>query len=85
MVDLGDGTDWQEPVLHFRNLTNADWVLLRDFVQDTVQFAKTLFTYTDPFGTAHTNMRYLGGIEAFVAGPGRRWSGDLRIALDKSA
>ena len=65
VADLGDGTNWEEVTLTFDRMTNADYVLLRDFIQDDATWSTTLFTYTDPAAAAHTNMRYISGLPQF--------------------
>ena len=82
-ADLGAGVDHIDKTLGFR-LSNADYVALRDFIQNTVTWSESSFTFTDSNGTAFTNMHYLSGLESF-----RRtnllWAGQIRIAKDMSA
>ncbi len=88
VADLGDGTEWEEVVLAFDRMTNADYILLRDFIQDDLTWSTTLFTYTDTNAVAHTNMRYMNnqpGIGAFQSSQGGRWSGEILISKDKTA
>jgi len=83
-ADLGDGsTDHIDMTIRYR-LTDAHWVLLRNFIQDTARWGSVAFTFTDSNGTAYTNMHYISGLESF-----RRnnliWTGAIRIAKDMSA
>jgi hypothetical protein len=83
-ADMGDGsTDHIDMVVRYR-LSDADYVLLRDFIQDTAKWGSVSFTFTDSNGTAFTNMHYIGGLETF-----RRnkliWTGQIRLAKDMSA
>lgn len=84
VADLGDGTEWEEPVLVFDQMSNADYVALRDFIQDDCTWMTTVFTYTDAFSTAHTNMRYVSGLPQFGSSKGNRWSGQIVLSKDKS-
>ena len=83
-VDMGDGTIWDRPKLHFRGLTSAHYAALKTFIQTNCEWSKTAFTYTDPHGTDHTNMHYLRGFP-FKGGPGDLWSGTLELHKDMSA
>ena len=85
VADLGDGTEWEEVTLTFDKMSNADYVLLRNFIQDDITWSTTLFTYTDAFASAHANMRYIRGLPQFRSSKGNRWSGDIVISKDKSA
>jgi hypothetical protein len=85
VADLGDGTEWEEVTLSFDRMSNADYVALRDFIQDDATWSTTLFTYTDAFSTNHTNMRYISGLPQFRSSVGNRWSGSIVISKDKSA
>jgi hypothetical protein len=84
VADLGDGTEWEEVVLTFDRMSNADYVALRDFIQDDTTWSTTVFTYTDAASGAHTNMRYMSGLPAFRSSKGTRWSGRIVISKDKS-
>ena len=87
VADLGPGTAtvYQNPVLTFSRLSNADYVLLRDFIKTNAQYSKNSFRYTDPFATNHTNMHYTGGLEAFRSSVGKNWSGTINLAKDMNA
>ena len=82
IADMGDGTDFEDPELPFRNQSDANFTTMRDFIQDTLGHAKTKFTYTDPFGTLHTNMRYLSGLREFRQMEGK-WNGVIYLRKDK--
>jgi hypothetical protein len=83
VADLGDGsTVHLDMVLHFRNFPDADMTTLRTFIETTVDWAKTLFTYTDPHSVAHTNMRYMGGLPENRATLGDFWNFDMRLSKD---
>ena len=84
-ADMGDGTVHQNPVLHFRDMTNAHYSSLKTFFETTVSFSKTSFTYPDPHAAAHTNMHYLGGIERARSKKGNRWDFDVRLTKDLAA
>jgi len=84
VADLGDGTEWEEVTLTFDRMSNADYVALRDFIQDDITWSTTVFTYTDAASAAHANMRYMSGLPAFRSSPGPRWSGRVNISKDKS-
>ena len=84
VADLGDGTEWEEVVLTFDRMSSADYILLRDFIQDDLTWSTTVFTYTDPAAAAHTNMRYIAGLPQFRSSKGPRWSGNIVISKDKS-
>ena len=84
VADLGDGSSIHETaILHFRTFPNADMTSLLTFLETTVQHSKTLFTFTDPFGTDHTSMRYLGGIRERRRTKGNFWDFDLEIEKDQ--
>jgi hypothetical protein len=80
--DPGDGTDWNQPVVHFRNMSNTHYSNLETFFKTTVNWSETSFTYTDPNGTVHTNMHYVGGLESFRSSRGDRWAGTIRLHKD---
>ena len=84
VADLGDGTEWEEVTLTFDRMTNADYVSLRDWIQDTITWMTTTFSYTDAFAVVHTNMRYVSGLPGFRSSKGNRWSGSIVISKDKS-
>ena len=84
VADLGDGTEWEEVTLTFDRMVNADYEALRDFIQDDATWSTTVFTYTDAFSGAHTNMRYLSGLPQFRSSKNHRWSGAIVISKDKS-
>ncbi len=84
IADMGDGTDFEDPQLHFRQQSDADFVAMRDYIQDTLSMSKTAFTYTDPFGTNHTNMHYLDGLREFEQINGK-WNGIIQLFKDVSA
>jgi hypothetical protein len=83
-ADLGDGsTDHIDMVVTYR-LEAADYVLLRDFIQDTAKWSSVAFTFTDSNGTAFTNMHYISGLESFRRNR-NLWFGSIRLAKDMSA
>ena len=85
-VDLGeDSAAHQNMVLHFRDMSNANYTSMKTFFETTVSYNATAFTYTDPHEVAHANMRYLGGMERARSKRGNRWDIDIRIAKDMSA
>lgn len=85
VADYGDGSVWERMVLNFRFLTATDKNSLKTFLETTVNWHETLFSYTDPHGTTHTNMRYMGGWREAQAGKGDRWDVTLVIQKDMSA
>ena len=73
------------PVLRWPRLPESDYDDLRGWLLDDVHLRMWLFSYTDPFGTTLTNMRYVKGLESF-----RRFStgyavGSIYIAKDWDA
>ena len=83
-ADLGDGsTDHIDMRVEFR-LSNADYVALRNFIQDTVKWSTTAFTFTDSNGTAFTNMHYISGLETFRR-TNTLWFGAIRLSKDMAA
>ncbi len=86
VLDLGDGaTVWTDPVITFDNMTEADYLTLRGFIETTIRYGKYLCTFTDHRGTAHTNLRYVSGIEAFEQADTDSWRGQLKFVKDMSA
>ena len=75
----------QMPLLTWDNLPYADYGDLYDFIRWRVFKSLYLFSYTDPAGTVHTNMRYCGGIEKFYRQSNGLWAGKLEIAKDYDA
>lgn len=71
--------------LQFADLTRTEWNSLRDFIITTCSWTTNAFTYTDPWTTAHANMRYVGGIGEAKASKGDRWAVTLRISRDMEA
>ena len=85
VADLGDGTDWNEPTLAFDQMSNTDYVALRNFIQDTLVWSTNLCSYADPFAVTHTNLRYMDGLPGFTSSRGNRWSGQVEFSKDKTA
>ena len=86
VLDLGDGaTVWTDPVIIFDDMTEADYNTLRGFIETTIDFGKYLCTFTDHRGTAHTNMRYLSGIDEFEQVNYDSWRGQIKLVKDMSA
>ena len=84
VADLGDGsTIWKNPRLHFAYQSDSDYTSLKGFIESTVDFASVPFTYTDPYSTDHTNMRYVRGLKEFRRIKGV-WHGTIELALDAS-
>lgn len=87
-ADLG-GTDvWERPILNFVDLSTADYESLRGFIESTLNWSQLSFTYTDPHGTAHTAMHYVGGLPEFRSsrGPSKGlWSGTIELHKDMTA
>jgi len=72
--------------LHFVRVSNSQWVALKTFIEDTISHGATAFTFTDPLGTAYTNMRYMGGKEtARRQAKGGTWSFDITLQKDLGA
>lgn len=84
VADLGSGTDWQRFVLRFDDMGQTDYNSLRTFLLTTVNWSQTVFTYTDPFSVAHTNVRYISGFEGFQLNDYQRWQGTLILEKDMS-
>ena len=84
IADFGDGTEWDNPILQFQNMSAADYTALRTFIHTTIEWHKTAFTYTDPYSANHTNMHYLAGFDEFRRVKGR-WNGTLEFSKDMSA
>ena len=80
VATLGDPDSIFE--LEFRRVSDAQWVALLSFIKTTVNYSATAFTYTDPFTTAHANMRYLTGIRSWKQRRGTTWSGTLVLRKD---
>ena len=85
VADMGDGTVHENPILHFRDMTNAHYINAKTFFEATVDFSKTALTYTDPHSAAHTNMHYLGGLERARSKRGNRGDFDIKLTKDLSA
>lgn len=80
VATLGDPDEIYE--LELERLTNTQWTTLLSFIKTTINYSATAFTYTDPFSTAHANMRYLTGIRSFKQSKGQRWAGTLVLRKD---
>lgn len=83
VADLGDGTVWDDLPLEFRNYPDDDAQDLFTFMRTTVNRSETPFTYTDPDGADHTNMRYVHGLETWRKIKGV-WFGQLFLSKDMS-
>ena len=59
------GSDDQIVILHFVRLSKTDHDNLRTFVVTTINWAKTVITYTDADAVDHTNMRCISPEWAF--------------------
>ena len=84
-ADLGGGSAYENPVLHFRDMSNTHYSDFKTFVESDIAWSARSFTYTDPHGTAHTNMYYLGGLEDARSKKGNRWDFNIRLTKDMSA
>lgn len=84
VANLGSGTDFESPKLQFREMSNADYETLRNFIQDTCTWSVTPFTYTDPYSGSHTNMHYISGLPEFRRIRGK-WNGTIELAKNMSA
>ena len=82
-ASIGGSSDHIDMQVRF-NLGNTDYEALRDFIQDTVDWAALPFSFTDSNGTTFTNMHYISGLPQFRRIKGR-WVGSLRLAKDMSA
>jgi hypothetical protein len=86
IADLGAAAaERHELELIFTDLTRTEWNNLRGFIVTTCGWATSGFTYTDPWATAHANMRYVGGLEAARSSKGDRWAVTIRIGRDMEA
>lgn len=68
--------------MDFKEVPNAMWESMREFIQDVIEYSAQTFTYTDTFGAEHTGMRYVSGIETWRQRRGQRWHGSLVIRKD---
>jgi hypothetical protein len=84
-ADLGGGSAYENPVLRFRDVSNTHYTNFKAFVESDIAWASRGFTYTDPNGTAHTNMFYLGGLGEARSKKGNRWDLTIRLTKDMSA
>ena len=66
----------------FRHVPNTQWVAMRAFIQNVINYSAEDFVYTDPFGTSYFGMRYVSGIETWRQRVGQRWHGSLVIRQD---
>lgn len=69
----------------FRDVEQADYEALRDFIKDDMQYSGVTFTFTDSFGDDHTGMLYWSGLETWKPGKGGRWRGQLVIKRNLGA
>jgi hypothetical protein len=84
-ADLGGGSAYENPVLHFRDVSNTHYTNFKTFVESHIAWSARSFTYTDPNAVAHTNMHYLSGLEDARSKKGERWDFNIRLAKDMSA
>lgn len=80
-ADLSSGTSWEQPVLHFRRLTQTQFNNLKTYIESTIRWSEESVTYTDADGVAHTNMHYISGLEG-ARRINDRW--DVDIVLRKN-
>lgn len=73
------------PTLRWVQLSDSDFSDLKDWIEQDIQYQLYKFTYTDHDSTAHTNMRYLRGLDTFRLQPNNLWAGELVIAKDWDA
>ena len=85
VVDLGDGTSWDEPEIFWDLLPTADYNTLRTFIITTVNRSQTAFTYTDENSVEHTNVHYMEGLDEFQKVDFDLWSGTIKLHKDMAA
>ena len=84
-ADMGDGTTWETPTLPYTRLSDADHTTLANFLKNDTNWAETPVTYTDPFGTNHTNMHIVSTLAEFRRVAYDKWAGTLRLVKDMAA
>ena len=85
VADFGIGTNWQRPVIHFRQMSATHYGLLKTFITTTVNWHERAFTMVNAWGTTITNLHYVSGWETFQSSKGDRWNGTLVFQKDIGA
>lgn len=76
------GTDDQVWALDFTGMSDTDHTNLEAFVTTGASFGSDTFTYTDPWGTAHTGCRFVMPSFDFQPDGPETWRGTLLVRKD---